>query len=330
MKHLRLIVPNLIPPSDIAAEVCAGLCLPALEKLLARGKKSTSAAMTLEDGLCAAFGVQSVAPVRAAADGLDTGEEYWLCADPVNLQLHRAQMMLLPEVTLSGEEATALCGSLNEHFAGMGLRFHAPHPQRWYLQVAEEPQMTTTPLSRAAWSDAKFYQPQGEDALHWQRIITELQMVLYAHPLNQAREARGEMIVSSLWLWGGGRAQPLSAGLDAVGGNSELASAFAKAAGVPQIESLSGMLDGQYEDGLWVCDAPGKALQRGDLYAWREAAQQVERECAMPLLKALQGGRLRRLKLEVLGESDARTFVLTRGDALKLWLAGRSLARYAV
>src|SRR5512141_430929 len=135
MKHLRLIVPNLIPPQDIAAEVCAGLELPALEKLLARGKASNSPAKTFEDTLCASFGVQSVAPVRAAVDGLEIGEGYWLCADPVNLQLHRAQMMLLPEVVLSREEAAALCNNLNEHFSGMGLRFFAPHPQRWYLQV---------------------------------------------------------------------------------------------------------------------------------------------------------------------------------------------------
>jgi hypothetical protein len=330
MKHLRLIAPNLIPPKDIADEVCAGLELPALEKLLARGKANNSPAETLEDKLCAAFGVQSVAPIRAAADGLEIGEGYWLCADPVNLQLHRAQMMLLPEVMLSGEEAAALCDSLNEHFSEMGLRFFAPHPQRWYLQVDAEPQLTTTPLSRAAWSDAKFHQPQGRDALHWQRIITELQMVLYAHPLNQAREARGELIVSSLWLWGGGRAQPLSAGVDAVGGESELAATFARVAGVQQIESFTGMLDGHYENGLWVCDMAGNALQRGDLYAWREAVQQVERECARPLLKALQGGRLRRVTLEVLGENNARSFVLTRGNALKLWVAGRSLARYAV
>lgn len=330
MKHLRLIVPNLIPPHDIAAEVCAGLHLPALEKLLARGKVNNSSAETLEDKLCAAFGVQSVAPVRAVADGLEIGEGYWLCADPVNLQLHRAQMMLLPEVVLSREEAAALCDNLNEHFAGRGLRFHAPHPKRWYAQVDAEPQLTTSPLSRAAWSDAKFHQPQGPDALQWQRIITELQMVLYAHPLNQTREARGELMVSSLWLWGGGPAQSLTANPDVAGGDSDLACAFALVACVPQICPLAEMLNGQHENGLWVCDAPGKALQRGDLYSWREAVQQFERDCAQPLLKALQGGRLRRLTLEVPGESDSRSFVLTRGDALKLWLAGRSLARYAV
>src|SRR5512143_212527 len=153
MKHLHLLIPDLFPPQDIAAEVCAGLQLSALEKFLARATVSTSPAATLEDRLCSLFGAQAVAPVRAAADGLEAGEHYWLCADPVCLQLQRAQMLLLPDVMPGQEEAAALCASLNGYFSGQGLRFFAPHPQRWYVRVGEEPQMTTTPLRQVAWRD---------------------------------------------------------------------------------------------------------------------------------------------------------------------------------
>ena len=330
MNHLHLLIPDLIPPQDIAAEVCGGLCLLALEKLLARGKASTLPAEILEDRLCAAFGAQSIAPVRAAADGLEVGDSYWLCADPVSLQLQSAQMLLLPDVAPSGEDAAALCFSLNEHFAGTGLQFFAPHPRRWYAQVDVEPQMTTSPLRQVAWRDAKFHAPQGVDAMHWQRIITEAQMLLHGHPLNQARAARGELIINSLWLWGGGRAVTLAPAFDAVGGDDDLVGAFTRAAGVQQVESVQAMLDGKSENGLWVCNAAGEALQRGDLYAWREAVQQVEQQYAQPLLQALQAGRLQRLTLDVLRESDTRRFVLTRGAAWKLWLGARPLARYAV
>ena len=37
-------------------------------------------------------------------------------------------------------------------------------------------------------------------------LLNEAQMVLHAHPVNEAREARGEPAVNSLWLWGAGRA----------------------------------------------------------------------------------------------------------------------------
>lgn len=330
MNCIRLPIPDLFPPREIAAEVCAGLRLPALEKLLGRGKATSSRAICLEDWLCAVFGGQSVAPVRAASEGLEVGGEYWLCADPVGLQLQHSQVMVLPDLATSQDESTTLCVMLNEHFAGMGMTFFAPHPRRWYVRLEAEPQLTTSPLQQAAWSDAKLHQPQGADALHWQRIFTEVQMLLYAHPLNQAREARGEQLINSLWLWGGGRAAPVVEAFDSVGGDSELAGAFAQVAGIPQVESLQEMLDGKFQSGLWVCDAPREALQRGDLYAWRESVENIETEYAQPLLKALQAGRLRDIQLEVLRENGSQCFEFTRGDAWKFWRTVRPLARYAV
>ncbi len=329
MKHLHLLVPDLFPPQDIAVEVCADLRLPALEKILARGTASASGSATLEDWLCGAFAADGVAPVRAAADGLATEDGYWLCADPAHLQLQHAQVVLLPDVALDQAEADALCASLNGHFAGMGLSFHAPQPQRWYVRVAESLEVTTHPMSQVAWRDVKPFQPQGADALRWQRITTEVQMLLHAHPVNQAREARGELAINSLWLWGGGRAAQLQKAFDAVGGD-RLAGAFAQAAGVPQVGSLQAMLDGKCESGLWVCGAPGEAQQCGDYHAWREAVQRFEQECAQPVLKALRAGRLRRLTLEVLREGSGQRFELTRGDAWKLWRTARPLAWYAV
>ena len=330
MKHLHLLIPDLFPPQDIAAEVCAGLQLPALEKLLARGNSDTTPAPTLEDWLCTAFGAQAVAPVRAAADGLATGEGYWLCADPVNLQLQRAQMLLLPDVLPSREEAEALCASLNGHFAGTGLRFFAPHPQRWYVRLDADQIMTTTPLRRAAWSDAKFHQPQGAEALRWQAIVNEAQMLLHGHAVNQARAARRELAINSLWLWGGGRASQLNKAFDAVGGDCALGAAFAQTAGAPLAVSLQAMLGEQEGSGLWICAAPGEAQQRGDYLAWREAVQRVERDCAQPLLRVLRTGRLQGLALEAPHAESARRFELTRGSAWKLWRSVPSLARYAV
>ncbi|OIR01588.1 cofactor-independent phosphoglycerate mutase [mine drainage metagenome] len=330
MNRLHLLIPDLFPPQEIAFEVCAGLRLPALEKMLGRGKASSSRVAGLEEWLCAAFGGQSVGPVRAASEGLEVGEGYWLCADPVSLQLQHSQIMVLPDLATSQDESTALCVMLNEHFAGMGMTFFAPHPRRWYLRLEAEPQLATSTLHQVAWSDAKLHQPQGADALRWQRIVTEVQMMLYAHPLNQAREARGEQLINSLWLWGGGRAAPVVEAFDTVGGDSELAGAFARVAGIPQVESLQEMLDGKFDCGLWVCVAPREALQRGDLYAWRESVENIETEYAQPLLKALQAGRLQAVQLEVLRENGSQCFEFARGDAWKVWRTVRPLARYAV
>src|SRR3990172_4623918 len=162
MKNVHLIIPDLFLPEDIAAEVCADLRLPVLEKLLARGASTDSDPSTkplvlsgvegsgrtgeggyLENHLCELFGVTCaadapIAPVSAAFDGLAAG--CWLRADPVHLRLQRDQL-LLAGVQPGGEEGAALGASLNEHFAGQGMEFFAPHPQRWYVRLEALPRI---------------------------------------------------------------------------------------------------------------------------------------------------------------------------------------------
>ncbi len=330
MKHLHLLVPDLFPSKEIAPEACAGLRLPALEKLLARGVAITAPPRSPEQWLCDAFGADGVAPVRAAADGITTEGGHWFCADPVSLHLQRAQVVLVPESGLQQDEAAAMCAGLNEHFAGSGMHFFAPHPQRWYMALQDAPRISTTPLRTVAWQDAKLHQPQGEGALEWQRIMTEMQMLLYAHPVNRAREARGEPVVNSLWLWGEGRAVPLKKPFDAAGGDCRLAAAFARAADIEHVESLSALLAVRQEHVLWVSVEAGDALLRGDVHAWHTAIQRFEQECARPLLQALQTGALRELVLEVPGERGSRRYTLGRGAAWALWRSARPLAWYAV
>ena len=42
--------------------------------------------------------------------------------------------------------------------------------------------------------------PNGSDLKRWQKLLTELQMLLHAHPVNAARVQRGTRPINSLWL----------------------------------------------------------------------------------------------------------------------------------
>lgn len=330
MKHLHLLIPDLFLPRDVSLLVYGGLDLPALEKLLARGMRSALPATTVEDFLCGHFAAKAVAPVRAAADGLDVSEGFWLCADPVHLQLQQSQVMLLPDVQCTAGEAAELCATLNAHFADEGLLFHAPHPQRWYVRTAEPSGVTMRPLRAAAWRDVKACQPQGEGAMRWQRMSNEIQMLLHGHALNQAREAQGLPVINSLWLWGGGYASALQPAFDVVGGDDALSAACALAAGVPAAATLQELLGGKGENGLWVCSAPSAAWQRGDIYAWREAVLAIERDVAQPVLQALQAGHVGEVTLEVPLASATLRFGLGRAGLWKVWRPRHTLAYYAV
>src|SRR5450759_5436099 len=273
MKSVHLVIPDLFLPKDFAAEVSAGLSVPALQKLLGRGHSEMLDPVSMEDMLCGLFdipfqGEAPIAPISAAFDGLAAG--CWLRADPVNLNLQRDQL-LLAGVQVGSEEAAALCASLNAHFAGQGMEFFAPHPQRWYVRLDALPLMRTTPLSQVIGGDVRGALPSGAEAARWHQLFNEIQMLLYAHPLNEAREARGESTINSVWPWGGGSSVMglLQKSYGNVSSDEVLVEMFAAVAGVPfsawQKQWRNEAYDGKQ---LLVWTGLRSSLQRGDLAAW--------------------------------------------------------------
>lgn len=320
MRSIQLIIPDLLPPQDWAQELFAGLHLPGLEALLARGERMPELAHTLEDALCRAFGLEGspVAPIGAQAEGL-SGGRYWLRADPVHLLLQSDKVVALP-VNLAADEAATLVSSLNQHFDADGLEFFAPHPQRWYLRLEQSPDLRTMPLSQVLGRDIRSFMPQGEQALRWHRLFNEAQMLLHLHPLNQVREERGERSVNGIWLWGGGgadtRVQPAFA---VVNSDQELAGQFAQLAGA-ECSGWGKSWQSQSDSQLLVYGGLGEMLRAGDWQAWRTWVQGFEAGYAQPLLAALQRGGVQRLELHLpKAGSGGVVCALTPAAAWKVW-----------
>jgi hypothetical protein len=346
MKNIHLVIPDLFLPGDIAAEIFAGLNLPALEKLLGRGHSEILEHVPLENLLCEIFAVSCqadttqldapIAPISAAFDGLGAG--CWLRADPVHLRLQRDQMLLLPAMEIRTDEATQMCASLNEHFAGQGMEFFAPHPQRWYLRVDRLPRIHTQPLSQVIGGDVRSALPTGEEAAHWHQVLNEIQMLLFSHPLNESREARGVLTINSLWLWGGGCDihGTLQKNYDRVSSDDVLPEMFATAAGIPFVVWLKNWRDMEIPSNeannhrqLLVWTGLRTALQSGDLGVWRSALQDVENNYAAPLWQALRSGKIARLQMDILGRNNTRRVQLTRGDTWAVWRRAKPLAEYS-
>ncbi|MFA6062825.1 MAG: hypothetical protein WC736_09515 [Gallionella sp.] len=332
MKSVHLVITDLFLPPEFAREVCAGLHLTTLEKILSRGKVEKNQVISLEDTLCGLFSTRSdtsIAQISAAYDGL--GEGGWLRADPVHLRLQREQVVLLPEVEVSTAEALQFCASLNKHFAADGLTFFTPDPQRWYVKQQKSPDIVTVPMSQAAGRNIHGNLPSGLEYGRWHQIFNEIQMLLFAHPLNEAREARGELPVNSVWFWGN---QPVQAQpqvtYDAVSSDEVLVQMLARANDAPfsnwQPEWSSAGEGGQ----LLVWTGLRSALQRGDLNGWRERLQHFEDHYAAPLWHALRSGKIDKLQLEVAAGDCLRRFTLTRGSCWAFWRKYRPLADYSV
>ncbi len=336
MKKIHIVIPDLFLPQQLAAYASKDLFLPALEKLLACSQGAPLDIDTLESWLCQQFGVEelAIAPLTLQADGVQSADAYFLRADPVGISRQRDQVVLQADLALSEQEAAQLCASLNAHFATDGLRFLAPHPQRWYLQLDHIPAMETHALPQVVGADMHAHLPYGADALRWHGVLNEIQMLFYEHEVNLARERRGLAAGDGVWLWGGGKLpDKILRPYASVAGDSELAHAFAKSAGLPVLTHAVALPEGWTEldgDLLLVCDGLRSALQGADIGRWRTVVQQFEKNIAAPLLAALAAGKIEQITLDALSEGASRRFVVTRTSLWKFWRRSRPLMHYAL
>jgi hypothetical protein len=327
---MLVLIPFLFPAARLLETAAQDLRLPALQTLLARGSRRPCPAEGVEAALCEALGIGRqhdwpLAAITLAADGGEAGDAYWLRADPVHLQVMRDRIVLAGSevLSLSREEANTLADAVARHFGGE-LSPQPLHPQRWYLKCHEAPHLSTTPLSLAVGRDIDPLLPQGRDSLRFRTLLNELQMLLHDHPVNLAREARGELPVNSLWLWGGGhrpvpRAIPVP--LHANDADARALGAFCGA----HVHALPAQLDAALLEsgGIVVLDALTRAGQAGDAYGWREALRELEQDWFAPLQGALR--RIGPQGLRLIDPVHGKALHLQARDAWRWWRRPRSL-----
>ncbi len=128
-----------------------------------------------------------------------------LHVEPVHFQAGMDDVRCLMPSPLTGEQSAQLLQSLQPLLSLAGFELlHATEDAggHWYLWCDRELQLTT--FSLRSHSSAGLYDlmPQGADSGELRRLMTEVQMLLHDHPVNQQREARGLLPVNALWLWG--------------------------------------------------------------------------------------------------------------------------------
>ena len=309
---------TLVIPVAPAAAPSAATRPSTLELLLTRAQY-TPADTDLDPLLCRLFDVTPghasdlpIAPVTYAHDHGEAASGYCLRADPVHVVADRDVLRMLDPQLLSiaPREAQDLVKTLNTHFAQDGLQFIAPHPQRWYLVLPTDPLLRTHPLAHTVGASLHDYLPFGERGKHWQGVLNEMQMLLHEHPVNNAREARGELPVNSVWFWGGGHAPPPPKTQWAqVWSDAVVALGLAKLSRVPRT--------GAPEDArAWL----NAALTPGDHLlvlpaVTRQGLADMEADWFAPLYAALKNRRLQRLTLQLLNGTAYRV----DARALKRW-----------
>lgn len=258
---------------------------------------------------------------ESCAQTLAPGEQ-WLCADPVSLSFSRDMLLLgSPRgLALSDAESAALIDCLNTHCADLGS-FHAASPQRWYLRTRMPIDARFHPPGEVIGRPVAWFQPEGADARYWARALNEIQVVLYNHPVSQARQDRGLPAANGVWLWGGGdlASATLRAPADAIVGDDPLLRGLTLRTGAKVTSWTAQSLrpDGYAGHSWWHAgEELAAAALDGDFAAWRATLRQIDTRLLQPLWQAWREGSLQSLRL--LAPSD-KTLLEIRLDPAARW-----------
>ena len=286
---MHLLIPFASALSDAATQVVRDMQLAQLSKLLATLSPTeliTSDELSFspphERALAAAWGWRGAdgclpfAARAAAYDGITVGDAAWGLLTPAHWHVARDHVSLADPaaLNLSDVESRAAFEAVRELFEGEGMRFEWGSALRWYASHEGLADLPCAALDRVIGRRVELWTGTNAEttpaAALMRRLQSEVQMLLYPHPINEQREARGELALNSFWLSGCGRFQSAD------------------------------------EAAVQVDDTLRAPLLAQDWAAWAEAWQALDGGAIKALLDAAQRGES--VTLTLCGERSAQRF----------------------
>lgn len=271
---------------------------PAIESFLSRCDVLTHRHTSTAGWICAAFGVKRrpdwpVGAIVAHAHEKQDTDMYWLCADPVHLAVDRDSLVLQPQsqLQLSKSESLAIFTTLESHFATADLRLVHVDTGHWCFGTPHRPHLVTSDLELVEGRNVNDVLPSGQDGSVWQRYITEAQMILHDHPVNAARESRGDRVANSLWLWGGGVVPDANKCFDRMSVDDPLLREIGKLSGAHMSKSPDASIE-FCETGNNFAEFPARRISDDD-----DVLERLESNWMAPVWHALRTGKLDKVTL---------------------------------
>ncbi|NYT24272.1 hypothetical protein H0A73_11720 [Alcaligenaceae bacterium] len=237
---MQIVLPGALPDAAIASELASHMekSAPRFTGWLGRAQAAVTSADPAET-FCTPYeywllrhhGFEARAGQRASA-GLaallaretgaasELGEPLWL-AQLVHVAPARDGAALIPasELAITPEESALLLEAAGDFLADSGFAITPFDTTHWRVGPPPEYRPACASPALVSITSVNDWWTQDAEGRPWRRLVNELQMLWFDHPVNQAREARGLRPVNSLWLYGGAR--PSQLGTPDAAGNGE-------------------------------------------------------------------------------------------------------------
>lgn len=309
---MHLLIPYAAPASDACRAAMAQLQLPQLTALLRVLSPLPTVQLAPESLSAVAEHVQATAMGLPADDGLIPWAAWdaqrlgltstqaaaaWAHITPCHWQIHADHVsMAAPEdLGLSDEESSAFMTAMQTYFLEDGIRLHPFTTNTWLAEGEVFKQLPTASMERVHGKSVDAWMPRQAQAKTLRRLQNEMQMLLYTHPLNDARSARRQAIVNSFW----------------VSGTGDLPDhANVKAQAVRVVDTLR------------------RPAQQDHAQAWLAAWHALDAQELAPLLAAAQSGQA--VQLTLCGELSAHSYstqpLSTWARLARTWRAPKTLS----
>jgi hypothetical protein len=194
---------------------------------------------------------------------------------PCHWQIGMDQVVMAnPEhLQLSDEESQQLLQAMQAFLQEDGLQVTWQSALQWHVQGDMLTDLPTVSLDRVIDQNVKHWMPDHPATRPFQRLQSEMQMLLYNHPVNDAREARRQHTVNAFWLHG------------------------------------AGILPAEVTQSVQAVNMPNTlraSALRGDVQAWRQAWQHLDATAVADALKHLE--TTGQVTLSLCSEHTAHTY----------------------
>ncbi|MDH4481209.1 MAG: phosphoglycerate mutase [Rhodoferax sp.] len=217
---MHLVIPFAAAAGPQCQAALERLALPHLRTLL-RTLRPSGALLGTEDDLSPlpervlcqdAYpdGLIPWAALRAAALPLFKPSAAYGLVSPCHLVVHADHISMQDPASLdlSDADSQALMRAMQPYFLEDGLTLHWLDARTWLAEGEALRTLPTASLERVRGQSVDRWMPRQNAAKLLRRLQNEMQMLLYTHPINDARVARGAPMVNSFWLSGTGDLPP--------------------------------------------------------------------------------------------------------------------------
>jgi hypothetical protein len=218
---MHMVIPYAAPTGAATAQALSGLRLPQLRALLSRLTPTERVTGDATDLVplheqCIARSLWPNSPLPdgllpwAAADaqhlGLDALRPGWALLTLCHLVVHSDHVHMHDPAALHVTEAesNALQDAMRGYFAEDGIRLYTLRSGTWLAQGEVFRNLPTASLDRVRGTRIDDWLPRQSQAKPLRRLQSEMQMLLYTHPVNTARASAGSQAINAFWISGTG------------------------------------------------------------------------------------------------------------------------------